>query len=472
MHEPSSRPRRQPAHPWIAAERANYGEVTAPDRRSGAVRPAGRAVVDRVGCERLLRACDRSRYRRAFLREASASGASIRRWSGAMPIASYVWWIAIGSGGTLISVDAADHAPALACVDQSLRRDDDDVRGSIAGPVSDPASRQAAIFLLAGAISEHHAAVAAVAQRAGLGFLGDPELSAVLASSSFTSACCLISPPCATVRRRVSAQVLYGAFALGWRGSAHHWRCYETFQITLAALAVPLVVSVHSIVGLDFAASLMPGWQETIFPPYFVVGALFSGFASVAILTALVRWGLRLEAVITLHHFDAMAKILLLASHRDDLFLRDGVVHGLVRGRSRRPFAPRVRVHGRAMRRSTGCSCSSIASCPRCSGFRRVRRNILWVVLISIGINIGMWLERILIIWNTLSHGYAVSLWRLFYPTLWDWTLLFGPLGLFVFFFLCFVRLGAGGADERTCANYAARSTWHDQTIRCRILRC
>ena len=95
-------------------------------------------------------------------------------------------------------------------------------------------------------------------------------------------------PDLATMRDRattVPGQVIYGALALGWRGSAHHWRCYETFQITLAALAVPLVVSVHSIVGLDFAASLMPGWQETIFPPYFVVGALFSGFASVAILT-------------------------------------------------------------------------------------------------------------------------------------------------------------------------------------------
>jgi molybdopterin-containing oxidoreductase family membrane subunit len=250
-------------------------------------------------------------------------------------------------------------------------------------------------------------------------------------------------PDLATMRDRattMSGQAIYGALALGWRGSAHHWRCYETFQITLAALAVPLVVSVHSIVGLDFAASLMPGWQETIFPPYFVVGALFSGFASVAILTALVRWGLRLEAIITVHHFDAMAKILLLASivmtssYATEWFM--AWYAGAAADRSLLLFlftgsyAPLY-----WMQLSFNCLL------PQALWLPGVRRNVLWVVLIAIGINIGMWLERILIIWNTLSHGFAVSLWRLFVPTLWDWTLLFGPVGLFVFFFLCFVRL-------------------------------
>ena len=107
---------------------------------------------------------------------------------------------------------------------------------------------------------------------------------------------------------------MYGAFALGWRGSARHWHAYERLHLALACLGVPLVVSLHSVVGMDFAASLMPGWQETIFPPYFVVGAMYSGFAMVVCLAALVRWGFRMQGLITLSHFDVMAKVMLAAA--------------------------------------------------------------------------------------------------------------------------------------------------------------
>ena len=107
---------------------------------------------------------------------------------------------------------------------------------------------------------------------------------------------------------------MYGAFALGWRGSARHWHAYETLHLALACLGVPLVVSLHSVVGMDFAASLMPGWQETIFPPYFVVGAMYSGFAMVVCLAALVRWGFRMQGLITIAHFDVMAKVMLAAA--------------------------------------------------------------------------------------------------------------------------------------------------------------
>ncbi len=123
-----------------------------------------------------------------------------------------------------------------------------------------------------------------------------------------------ISPPCATARVAKSQRTIYGAFALGWRGSARHWQAYETLHLALACLGVPLVVSLHSVVGMDFAASLMPGWQETIFPPYFVVGAMYSGFAMVVCLAALVRWGFRMEGLITIAHFDVMAKVMLAAS--------------------------------------------------------------------------------------------------------------------------------------------------------------
>ena len=121
-------------------------------------------------------------------------------------------------------------------------------------------------------------------------------------------------PDLATLRDRASRPLtrrLYGVFALGWRNSARHWRLQQTLMRTMAALAVPLVCSVHSIVGLDFAASIEPGWEESLFPPYFVVGAMFSGFAMVVLLATLIRSGLGLKALITLRHFDAMAKIIL-----------------------------------------------------------------------------------------------------------------------------------------------------------------
>jgi molybdopterin-containing oxidoreductase family membrane subunit len=252
-----------------------------------------------------------------------------------------------------------------------------------------------------------------------------------------------VLPDLATMRDRSRSglgQIVYGAFALGWRGSVRQWRRYEQFQFLMACIAVPLVVSVHSIVGLDFAASLMPGWQETIFPPYFVVGALFSGFATVILLSALVRWGLRLESLITINHFDAMAKVLLTASivmlysYATEWFMAwyggGRVDRTLIAYFFTGDYAP---LYWLLLLLNVVI--------PQALWWRSIRRNVLLLALIAIGVDIGMWLERILIIWNTLSHGYAISLWRLFYPTVWDWMLLFGPLGFFAFLYLCFVRL-------------------------------
>jgi molybdopterin-containing oxidoreductase family membrane subunit len=252
-----------------------------------------------------------------------------------------------------------------------------------------------------------------------------------------------ILPDLATMRDRAksrTAQRVYGAFALGWRGSARHWKRLETLHTTLAALAVPLVVSVHSIVGLDFAASLMPGWQESIFPPYFVVGAMYSGFAMVVVLAVLLRHGLRLEALITLNHFDAMAKILLLASivmtfsymaeWFNAWYAGDHADRTLVAYLFKGDYAPLYWL-------LLLCNCVI----PQALWFRSLRRNLSALVVIAILINVGMWDERILIIWNTLSHGFLPSLWQLFYPTMWDWVFLFVPLGMFAFMFLCLARL-------------------------------
>ena len=200
------------------------------------------------------------------------------------------------------------------------------------------------------------------------------------------------------------------------------------------------VVSLHSVVGMDFAASLMPGWQETIFPPYFVVGAMYSGFAMVVCLAALVRWGFSMQALITIAAFRCHGEDHARCRGHHGTVVRHRMVHGLVRRRARRPQFDRLRIHRRLLVDVSGLLfCNVIV--PQAFWFGAVRRNIFAVFVIAVLINIGMWLERILIIWNTLSHDYLPSMWRLFLPTIWDWLLLFGSLGLFALMFLVFVRL-------------------------------
>ena len=208
----------------------------------------------------------------------------------------------------------------------------------------------------------------------------------------------------------------------------------------MAALAVPLVCSVHSIVGLDFAASLMPGWQEPLFPPYFVVGAMYSGFAMVVLLAMFIRWGLGLRRYITVRHFDAMALIILTCSlvmtlsYASEWFSAwyggDPAERGLVTHEFTGFYAPLYWL-------------LLLFNCalPQALWLPAARRNLLVLGLVSVGINIGMWFERILIIWNTLSHDYLPSMRHVFVMSLVDWTFLFAPLGLFAFLFLVFARL-------------------------------
>ncbi len=250
-------------------------------------------------------------------------------------------------------------------------------------------------------------------------------------------------PDLATLRDRASspfARKVYGALALGWRGSAHHWRVYERYHLALACLGVPLVVALHSVVGLDFAASLMPGWQETIFPPYFVVGAMYSGFAMVVCLAALVRWGFRLQALVTLAHFDVMAKIMLMASIIMGLSYASEWFAAWYGGERADRSLVAFEFAGSYAPLFWALLVCNIAV-PQAFWLAAVRRNIIAVFGIAIVINVGMWLERILIVWNTLSHDYMPSAWRLYFPTTWEWLTMFGSLGLFAFMFLVFVRL-------------------------------
>ncbi len=250
-------------------------------------------------------------------------------------------------------------------------------------------------------------------------------------------------PDAATLRDRATTRpqrLFFGAIALGWRGSAHHWRVHRVLQITMAALAVPLVCSVHSIVGLDFAASLMPGWQEPIFPPYFVVGAMYSGFAMVAVLAALIRWGLRLEDYVTAKHFDAMALIMLMASLVMGLSYATEWFSAWYGGEHPERSVIAFEFTGHYAVLYWLLLLFNVVL-PQLFWSKAVRRNLAVIIAVSIGINIGMWLERILIIWNTLGDTHLPSMRHHFHPSLTDWAFLIGPLGLFVFMFLLFARL-------------------------------
>ncbi len=354
-------------------------------------------------------------------------------------IASYVWWIAIGSGGTLISsilvLTRQDWRHSVNRFAETMTL----FAVTIAGlfPILHLGRPQYFYWL-----APYPNTMSLWPQwRSALVWDFWAILSYLLFSILFLYVGLL--PDLATMRDRASTRrgrVFYGALALGWRGSVRHWRLHGVLHRTLAALAVPLVVSVHSIVGLDFAASLMPGWQESLFPPYFVVGALYSGFAMVLLLTALVRRGFGLQRIITVNHFDAMAKIVLTGSivmtcsYATEWFMAwYGGGHA-----DRTPLGYLFQGDYASLYWTL-----LILNCivPQAMWWRGVRRSLPALVVISAFILVGMWIERILIIWNTLSHGYMPTLWRLFSPTLSDWALLFGPLGLFALFFLCFLRL-------------------------------
>nr|WP_092498110.1 NrfD/PsrC family molybdoenzyme membrane anchor subunit [Faunimonas pinastri] len=252
-----------------------------------------------------------------------------------------------------------------------------------------------------------------------------------------------VIPDLATMRdraRTTTGRVLYGAFALGWTGSARDWARYEKYYKAMAALGVPLVCSVHSVVGLDFAAGLAPGWQETIFPPYFVVGAMFSGFAMVVTLAIAIRWGFGLRHLITDNHLDLMGKILLMGSlimgisYATEWFMSwyggSDADRSVVSFEFTGPYAPWywLMLFGNVL-------------APQLLWFRTARINTAILIFVAIMINVGMWLERILIVAVTPSHDQLPSQWRLYSPTIWDWSLFIGTLGFFLFMFLCFVRL-------------------------------
>jgi molybdopterin-containing oxidoreductase family membrane subunit len=253
-------------------------------------------------------------------------------------------------------------------------------------------------------------------------------------------------PDLATLRDRAGRrpgergrQIVYGLLALGWRGEARHWARYQAAYLLLAGLATPLVVSVHTIVSLDFAVGNTPGYHSTIFPPYFVAGALFSGFAMVLTLAIPLRHAFRLHDFITGRHLANAAKVLLATSsmvafgYLSEIFTAfysgDQYETAMTINRWIGPYAP---VYWSML----GCN----ILLPQLLWLRRVRHSVPALFLLSLVINCGMWMERFLIVVSSLHRDYLPSAWGMFYPTRWDWLTLFGSIALFVWLFLLFVR--------------------------------
>jgi molybdopterin-containing oxidoreductase family membrane subunit len=250
-------------------------------------------------------------------------------------------------------------------------------------------------------------------------------------------------PDLATLRDRAKdrlARVIYGFLALGWRGSAMHWHRYEMAYLLLAGLATPLVVSVHTVVSFDFTIATVPGWHSTIFPPYFVAGAIYSGFAMVLTLAIPLRQFYHLEDFITLRHLDNMAKILLatglivaygylmetfMAFYSGNTYDRYMIIN-----RMTGPYAP---VYWTLITCNIAIPMTALWS-------SKIRRNVAALFVISLIVQTGMWLERFVIVVTSLHRDFMPSAWGMYYPTIWDWATFFGSMGLFLTLFFLFIR--------------------------------
>jgi molybdopterin-containing oxidoreductase family membrane subunit len=250
-------------------------------------------------------------------------------------------------------------------------------------------------------------------------------------------------PDLATMRDRAkgkATRLLYGVLSMGWRGSAVHWRRYETAYILLAGLSTPLVLSVHTVVSFDFAVSLIPGWHATIFPPYFVAGAIFSGFAMVLTLLIPVRAIYGLKGLITERHLDAMARVMLATGW---IVFYGYMMEAFVAWYSGVYYERFV-----IWNRMTGPYWWALWLLVTCNGLvpqllwsRRIRTSPVPLFIVSIVVNIGMWLERYVIIVTSLHRDFLPASWGMYRGSIWDWSFYLGSIGLFLTLFYLFIRV-------------------------------
>jgi molybdopterin-containing oxidoreductase family membrane subunit len=251
-----------------------------------------------------------------------------------------------------------------------------------------------------------------------------------------------IVPDLAATRDRAKKrryQVFYGLFALGWRGSARHWtRWRQAYRLT-AIIAVPLVVSVHSEVSLLFAAGPIPGWNSTVFPPYFVLGAAFSGFAVVSMIAVTMRHALGLGRLVTAKHLDLLGKLLLATGIMTSYGYIVEVFDVLYGGDHQEIGTLTDRLVGTNAWSYWGAVIANFVPI-QLLWFARFRQHPLALFLIGLSVTIGMWFERYMLLISTLYRDYLVSSWGDYHPSFWEWSLFAGMLGVFFTPFLLFVR--------------------------------
>ena len=249
-------------------------------------------------------------------------------------------------------------------------------------------------------------------------------------------------PDLATMRDRAPTRFkarLYGLCSLGWRGDARHWVHYQKLYLLLAGLAAPLVISVHTIVGLDFAIAILPGWHSTIFPPYFVAGAIFSGFSMVLTLIIPLRSVYKLQGLITARHLDLMAKVMMttgwivIYGYAEEFFnaWRSGNIYDRFVDVNR-AVGPYAGYFWALM------ACNVIA--PQFLWSGRLRRNVGVLFVVALLVNVGMWVERFVIVVTSLHRDFLPSSWGMYHATFWDYATLAGTVGLFLALLFLFLR--------------------------------
>jgi molybdopterin-containing oxidoreductase family membrane subunit len=356
----------------------------------------------------------------------------------AMPIINFVWWIGIGHAGTLISA-------ILLLLRQEWRT---------------------SINRFAEAMTLFAVACAGIYPVFHLGrpwlaywlfplpnTMGiwpqfrSPLMWDVFAVSTYATVSALfwfvgLIPDFATLRDRARSkpfQIIYGILAMGWRGSARHWHRYEMAYLLLAGLATPLVLSVHTVVSFDFAIGIIPGWHATIFPPYFVAGAIYAGFAMVLFLTIPLRKFYGLEGFITIRHMHNMAKVMLATG----LIVFYGYLmeafFGWYSANKYERYTIWNRMSGPYMWYYWALIlCNGLT--PQLLWFKRIRSNLLVLWLISIVVSIGMWLERFVIVITSLHRDFLPSSWGMYQPSFWDWSMYVGTIGFFFALLFLFIR--------------------------------
>ena len=355
-------------------------------------------------------------------------------------IINFVWWIGIGHAGTLISA-------ILLLLRQEWRTS----INRFAEAMTIFAVSCASLFPLLHAGRPWLAAYWLLPYPNTMGIwpqFRSPLVWDVFAVSTYATVSALfwfvgLIPDMATLRDRTLnrwARAVYGILAMGWRGSARHWYRYETAYLLLAGLATPLVISVHTIVSFDFAIGIIPGWHATIFPPYFVAGAIYAGFAMVLTLAIPLRKIYGLEDFITNRHLENMAKVLLATGL---IVLYGYIMEVFFAWYSASPYegymiqnrmtGPYAHIYWMLM------VCNGLA--PQAIWFKQVRSSALALFCVAMFVNLGMWLERFVIVVTSLHRDFMPSSWDMYSGTVWDWGMYVGSIGLFFTLMFLFLRI-------------------------------